>query len=229
MSNFTTFFNNMAKVDLGHQDLDAICNLAQLVVKDDLGRDSIDLITAWTQKNDIYNDLYFAIRPVWLIDTPDDKQVKMRVTFDDGSWYVHMVMDCENGECESWGEKEFNSAELEEQSMPVKFMLEEIHKQYEKRREQENARVAEDIRVAANAKEKMLEHVEAIKQIAKDIGVKLYVDHSLDGTNCLYVVPNTLTMEESDQNEVDLDTIPYIDMDASGFNPNYDHFTRIAK
>ena len=226
MSNFTTFFNNMAKVDLEHQDLDAICNLAQVVVKDDLGIDKNDLITAWAQKNDIYTDFFFALKPGWLIDTPDDKQVKMCVTFVEGSWYVHMVMDCENGECESWGEKEFKHEELEEQSMPVKFMLEEIRKQYNKRLEQENTRTDDDIKVAVMAKEKMLPHVEAIKKIAEEMGVKLYIDRNLDGSNCAYVVSNNLTIEESDKDEVELDTIPYIDFGACGFDSNYDHFTR---
>lgn len=229
MSNFTTFFNNMAKADLGSQDLDAICNLAQVVVKDDLGRDSKALITAWAERNDIYYDFTFALRPDWLVGTPDDKQVKMRVTVDEGTWYVLMVMDCEDGECESWGEKSFKSEELEDKSMPVKFMLGEIHKQYNARLEQENARTDGDIRVAVAAKIKMSEHVEAIKRIAKEAGVKLHVDHSLDGTNCIYLVPDTLTMVESDQDEVELDTIPYIDLEASGFDPNYDHFTRIVK
>lgn len=229
MSIFTTFFDNMAKLDLESHDLDALCSLAKLVVKDDLGSDSKALVTAWAEHNDIYNDFYFALRPDYLVGTPDDKQVKMRVTFDEGTWYVYMVMDCEDGECESWGEQDFKRGELVDKDRPVEFMLEEIHKQYEKRREQENARVDEDIKVAVNAKKKMLEHVDAIKKIAKDMGVKLYVDRSLDGTDCLYVVPNTLTLEESDQDEVDLDTIPYIDMDVNGFDPNYDHFTRIIK
>ena len=229
MSNFTTFFNNMAKMDLEHQDLDALSNLAQLVVKDDLGSDSKSLITAWAEKNDIYYDFSFALRPDYLVGTPDDKQVKMRVTFNDGDWYAYMVMDCENGECESWGEKEFKREELEDKAMPVKFMLEEIRKQYNAKLEQENARTDDDIKIAVKAKKKMIKHIEAINAIAKEMGVKLYVDRNLDGADCIYVVPDTFTMEESDQDEVALDIIPDIDLEVHGFDSNYDHFTRIIK
>jgi hypothetical protein len=135
MSNFTTFFNNMAKLGMRYSDeLYNNSDLAALVVRDDLGIDADSLITSWAINNGQWLDFYFSLRPDWLHDTPDERRVNMCVSIftDKHSWYVRMVID-ETGNIESWGEKEFKSAELEEYSMPVKFMLTEIHKQYEQK------------------------------------------------------------------------------------------------
>lgn len=142
MNNLCTLLNNLSKSNIiAEQNLDDIGNLIATVVRDDLGRDSKSLITNWADSNSDYIDFYFALRPDWLVGTPDDKEVKMCISIDtcDQSWYAHLVMDCEDGEIEDWGEKEFKSAELEEYSMPVKSMLAEIHRQYAQKLHEENS------------------------------------------------------------------------------------------
>lgn len=148
MNNLCTLLSNLSKSNnIAEQNLDDIGNLIATVVRADLNRDSKSLITNWADRNDDYIDFSFALRPDWLDSTPDGKQVKMCISIDtcDQSWYAHMIMDCEDGEIESWGEKAFKSAELEEYSMPVKSMLEEIHAQYDKKLHAENAKSDADL------------------------------------------------------------------------------------
>ena len=125
MNNLCTLLDSISKNPITDQQLDDIGNLIATVVRDDLGTDSKSLITNWADNDGDYIDFYFALRPDWLVGTPDDKQVKMCISIDkcDQSWYAHLVMDCKDGEIEACGEKEFRSAELEEYSMAVKSML----------------------------------------------------------------------------------------------------------
>ena len=231
MNNLCTLLNNLTKNNIiKAQDLDDIGNLIATVVRDDLGRDSKSLITNWADNDGYYIDFYFALRPDWLVGTPDDKQVKMCISIDtcDQSWYAHLVMDCKDGEIESWGEKEFKSAELEEYSMPVKAMLEVIHGQYDKKLHDENAKSDTDLAKAAQVAKKLQKHVDAIKKLCKENNLKIYSDHSLDGTSCLYLVPDNMHCLTDDENGevIDLEKIPYLDFDAMGFDPNYDFFRR---
>jgi hypothetical protein len=223
--------NKLSKSTIIAQQLDDICNLIAIVVRDDLGNDSKSLITNWVQNNGEYLDFFFALRPDWLVGTPDDKQVKMRISIDtcDQSWYAYLVVDCENGEIEAWGEKEFNRAELEEYSMPVKSMLEVIHGQYDKKLHEENAKGMVCLDNAANVVNLLEPHVEAIKKICKENGMNLYVDSSLDGTNSIYVVPDCIGTEDfiDEKDEITTDNIPYIDLNMRGFDSNYDHFMKI--
>ena len=230
MNNLCTLLDSISKNPITDQQLDDIGNLIATVVRDDLGRDSKSLITNWADSNDDYIDFYFTLRPDWLDSTPDDKQVKMCIYIDtcDQSWYAHLVMDCEDGEIESWGEKEFKSAELEEYSMPVKAMLEVIHGQYDKKLHDENAKSDTDLAKAAQVAKKLQKHVDAIKKLCKENNLKIYSDHSLDGTSCLYLVPDNMHCLTDDENGevIDLEKIPYLDFDVMGFDPNYDFFRR---
>ena len=109
MNNLCTLLNNLTKNNIiKAQKLDDLSNLIATVVRDDLGCDSKSLITNWVDDNGDYIDFSFALRPDWLVNTPDDKQVKMRISIDtsDQSWYAYMIMDCEDGEIEDWGEKD---------------------------------------------------------------------------------------------------------------------------
>lgn len=231
MNNLCTLLNNLTKNNIiKAQKLDDLSNLIATVVRDDLGSDAKSLITNWVDDNGEYIDFSFALRPDWLVGTPDDKQVKMRISIDtsDQSWYAHMVMDCEDGEIEDWGEKEFTRAELEEYSMPVKSMIEVIHGQYDKKLQEENAKSDADLDRATQVAKQLKKHVDAIKKLCKENNLKIYSDHSLDGTSCLYLVPENmhcLTDDESGE-VIDLDKIPYLDFDAMGFDPNYDFFRR---
>lgn len=231
MNTLCTLLNNLSKNTVAEQQLDDLCTLVAIVVRDDLN-DSKSLITSWPQDNGQYIDFFFALRPAWLVGTPDDKQVKMCITIDlcEQSWYVHLVMDCEDGEIESWGEKEFKAAELEDYAMPVKTMLEVIHQQYDKKlHEEENAKAESLLDNAANVANLLEPHVEEIKKICKENGVKLFADHSLDGTNCLYVVPDCIDTDDGveEKDEITTDRFPYIDLNARSFDSNYDHFTKI--
>ena len=231
MNNLCTLLNNLTKNNIiKAQNLEDLSNLIATVVRDDLGSDSKSLITNWVEDNGDYIDFYFALRPDWLVGTPDDKQVKMRISIDtcDQSWYAYLIMDCEDGEIESWGEKEFKSAELEEYSMPVKSMLEVIHGQYDKKFQEENAKSDADLDRATQVAKKLQKHVDAIKKLCKENNLKIYSDHSLDGTSCLYLVPDNMHCLTDDENGevIDLEKIPYLDFDAMGFDPNYDFFRR---
>lgn len=230
MNNLCTLLNKLSKSTIIAQQLEDLSNLIATVVRDDLGSDSKSLITNWVEDNDYCLDFFFALRPDWLVGTPDDKQVKMRISIDtcDQSWYAYLIMDCEDGEIEDWGEKEFKRAELEEYSMPVKSMLEVIHGQYDKKFQEENANSDADLDRATQVAKKLQKHVDAIKKLCKENNLKLYSDHSLDGTSCLYLVPDNMHCLTDDENGevIDLEKIPYLDFDAMGFDPNYDFFRR---
>lgn len=231
MNNLCTLLNNLTKNNIiKAQKLEDLSNLIATVVRDDLGSDSKSLITNWVDDNGDYIDFSFALRPDWLVGTPDDKQVKMRISIDtsDQSWYAYLVMDCEDGEIEDWGEKEFKSAELEEYSMPVKSMLEVIHGQYDKKFQEENAKSDADLDRATQVAKKLQKHVNAIKKLCKENNLKIYSDHSLDGTSCLYLVPDNMhcLTDDNSGEVIDLEKIPYLDFDAMGFDPNYDFFRR---
>lgn len=232
MNNLCTLLNNLTKNNIiKAQDLEDLSNLIATVVRDDLGSDSKSLITNWADNNGDYIDFSFALRPDWLVGTPDDKQVKMRISIDtcNQSWYAYLIMDCENGEIEAWGEKEFKSAELEEYSMPVKSMLEVIHGQYDKKLHEENAKGMVWLEKAAQVAKKLAPQVAKINKICKENGMKLYVDRSLDGTNSIFVVPDCIGTEDfiDEKDEITTDNIPYIDLNMRGFDSNYDHFTKI--
>ena len=231
MNNLCTFFNNLAKSEkLNKKDLKDICNLCTAVVKDDLGDYAKFLVTSWYENNDPWIDFNFALRPDWLVGTPDDKQIKMRVSIDlsDNSWYVYMIVDCQDGECEAWGEKEFKPEELESCTECVRYMLIEIHKQYEKKLQEENAKTDADLDKATQVAKQLQKHVDAIKKLCQENKINLYADHSLDGTSCMYLVPDGMhCLDDDDSGEtIDLDKIPYIDFGARGFDPNYDFFHR---
>lgn len=231
MNNLCTLLNNLTKNNIiKAQKLDDLSNLIATVVRDDLGSDSKSLITNWVDDNGDYIDFSFALCPDWLVGTPDDKQVKMRISIDTSnqSWYAYLVMDCEDGEIEDWGEKEFKSADLEEYSMPVKSMLEVIHGQYDKKFQEENAKSDADLDRATQVAKKLQKHVDAIKKLCKENNLKIYSDHSLDGTSCLYLVPDNMhcLTDDNSGEVIDLEKVPYLDFDAMGFDPNYDFFRR---
>ncbi len=232
MNNLCTLLNNLTKNNIiAAQNLEDLSNLIATVVRDDLGRDFMYLITNWVDNNGDYIDFSFALRPDWLVGTPDDKQVKMRISIDtcDQSWYAYLVMDCENGEIEEWGEKEFKSVELEEYSMPVKSMLEVIHGQYDKKLHEENAKGMVWLEKAVQVVKQLAPQVEKINKICKENGMNLYVDRSLDGTNSIYVVPDCIGTDDciTEKDEITTDNIPYIDLNVRSFDSNYDHFTKI--
>lgn len=250
MNNLCTLLNNLSKNAIAVERVDNQCNLISnsnntitmqqlgdlgnliaTVVRDDLGRDSKSLITNWEQNNGEYIDFSFALRPDWLVGTPDDKQVKMRISIDlcDKSWYAYLVMDCENGEIEDWGEKVFKSVELAEYSMPVKSMLEAIHLQYDKKLHEENAKGMVLLEKATQVAKELAPQVDKINKICKENGMKLYVDRSLDGTNSIFVVPDCIDTDDGvdEKDEITTDTIPFIDLNMRGFDSNYDHFTKI--
>ncbi len=239
MNNFSTLFQNLAKLDkteikaLSADDLDRICNLAQSVAMSDLGKDANTLITSWVNDNrPEYLDYFFALKPEWLQDTKDDKQVKLCVSIDIGlrKWYAHMVMDCENGEIEEFGSKDFSSDELAEQSFPFQYMLSKIKEIYDRKAKEETVKCSVELNRARSIAEELLApHVDAIKQICKERNIALFVDHSLDGTNCIHVVPNVIeAWDNKDENtEIPLDDIPFIDLDICSFNSDYDSFHRV--
>ena len=240
MNNFSTLFQNLSKLDeaeikaLSADDIDRICNLAQNVAMSDLGSDASILLTSWVNDNrPWYLDFFFSLKPEWLHDTKDDKQVKLNVSIDlsaRGKWYAHMVMDCEDGEIEEFGDMDFTSAELDEQSFPFQYMLSKIKGIYDGKVNEETAKCSVELNRARSIAEELLApHVDAIKQICKERNLTLFVDHSLDGTNCIRVVPNVIEAwdNEDGNTEIPLDNIPCIDLDLCSFNSDSDSFHRV--
>lgn len=231
MNNFCTFFRNLSTSGrIAKKDLKDISNLAKAVVKDDLGDYAKFLVCHWHEDNDPWIDFNFALRPDWVVGTPDDKQIKMCVTIDlsDNSWYVDMIVDCQDGECEDWGEKEFMPEELESCTECVRHMLIEIHKQYEQKLQEENAKSDADLDRATQVAKQLQQHVDAIKKICKENNINIYADNSFDGESLLYLVPGSMHCLTDDENGevIDLEKIPYLDFDAIGFDPNCDFFRR---
>ena len=233
MNNICTLLNNLSKNNtIMAQDLDDLECLISSVVKVELGDDSFILKESWVENNSPYIDFSFALKPGWLIDTPDDKQVKMRLSIDisDQSWYAYMVMDCENGECESWGEKEFNRGELETYGKPIQYMLTEIRQLYKKRLNEENAQVDNALKKALDVSKTLLEpHILEIRKICKEHGLTLYADHNIESSNCFRVVPDSIEPGELEegQEEIPEDNIPYIDFGALSFDSSYDFFRKV--
>lgn len=227
MNNLCTLMDNLSRNDITAQPLDNLSSLIASVVRDDLGGASESLITNWVHDNGGYIDFFFALRPDWLVGTHDDKQVKMRISIDksDKSWYAYLVMDCEDGEIESWGEREFNRDELGGCCRPVTYMLDVVHGQYEKKLWEENAKASTRLISAATVAERLSPHVDAIKKICKENGVKLFSD----GTSCLYVVPDCMDTvgTVSDDDEISLGRFPFIDLGVKKFDPNYDRFVAV--
>lgn len=197
MNNLCTLLGSLSKNPIANQQLDDLGNLIATVVRADLGDDSKSLITNWAENNGDYIDFSFALRPDWLVGTPDDKQVVMRISIDtcDQSWYAHLVMDCESGEIDEWGEREFNRSELEEYSMPVKSMLEVIHGQYDKKLHEEDTKDEAWLANKRNAVKLVKQHVVEIKKICKDNELNIYADCQLDGeiSKSLWDIIRTLT------------------------------------
>ena len=82
---------------------------------------------------------------------------------------------------------------------------------------------------ATQVAKQLATHVDKINKICKQNGMNLYVDHNLDGTNSIYVVPDCIDTEDciDEEDEITTDSIPCIDLNARGFDSNYDHFTKI--
>jgi hypothetical protein len=108
-------------------------------------------------------------------------------------------------------------------------MLEVIHEQYDKKLHEENAKSDADLAKAAQVAKKLAPQVAKINKICKENGMKLYVDCNLDGTNCIFVVPDCIGTEDfiDEKDEITTDNIPYIDLNMRGFDSNYDHFMKI--
>ena len=82
---------------------------------------------------------------------------------------------------------------------------------------------------AAQVAKQLAPQVDKINKICKENGMKLYVDRRLDGTNSVYVVPDCIGTDYgvNAKDEITIDNIPYIDLNARGFDSNYDHFAKI--
>lgn len=214
----------MAKQATKGAELDNILETVKLAIKAEPG---IDLTAAWAENNSTYLDFRFAFAPGWAIDGHEVK-MSLSVSTEEQSWYVNMVVDCEDGEIEAWGHLDMNQQELEPLSCPVSHMLEVIHGQYEEKLREENAKDDTLLGTAANVAKLLEPHVEAIKKICKDNGMTLFADCSLDGTTCMYVVPDCVDASDRvpEGKEITTDRIPYIDLNAVKFDPNYDHFTK---
>ena len=213
MSLFTTTFNNLAQLDekIINNDRSNIRELAQAIVRTELGRDADALITSWAEGNTPWIDFFFALKPDWLKHSTNDKQIKMRVSIDTGehTWYTYLAMDCEDGECEAYGEKEFHPEELETLSKP---------------REDDKDK---DLKVAEKVANRIKTHVDAINKICKENNIQIYTDNALDSCHSHFLVPKSIEpVEAVCDNEIPLDQFPSFDFDGKWFDSSYDAFVR---
>lgn len=242
MNQFYTMFQNLSKMDggeikkLSKADLNSIKNLAAVVIKDDISPDEIRLVTSWANDNRPaapYIDFYFALRPYWLKGTPDDKQIKMCVTINTetrGEWWVKLVMDCVDGEIESWGEAEFKPNDLLPLTKCIRHMINPIQDQYLKQLNEENAKQNNDLKAVAEIVKSLIEpHADEIKRICKEHNITLYADHNIEGSNCFRALPNYIEPGELEdgQEEIPEDAIPFIDFGALSFDSSYDFFRKV--
>lgn len=172
-----------------------------------------------------YLDFRITTKPTWCCGT-DEVQIVLSVNSDDASWYVRAFVDDSDGPKEEWGEAKFKPEDLDDTEFPFMRILGTIHTQYEAMLVKERITMEDDLKAVLDVKQKMEPHVQAIKDIAKAAGVKLYVDRNIEGSNVTYLVPSTFADDAPDKTEVKLECIPFIDFGAHGFDSAYDTFTR---
>lgn len=181
--------------------------------------------TVWAENNLTYLDYNIAVKPEWLTR---DHEICIRISVDieQETWYALALVDCADGPIEDWGCRQFSADELRDESSPIMYMVNALNETYNKRLDEENGKENEVIKKAVEARKLMDKHVDAIKKIAKDMHVNLYIDLNLNGANLVYVVPDNVSTEEAEGDSIDMNTLPYLDFDAHEFNSDYDTFTR---
>ena len=230
MNNLATLATTLAHMDADYKkglkgvSLEHVCSLARSTVNTSLP----NLVkTAWAENNGTYLDFRMALKPLWC---RDDHELKMSISVstEDNSWYVAMVVDGKGGELESWGNANFNQAEVESFQFPIAEMVNRIHAQYDDKLRKELAKAEPELKKASEAASLLVPHVEAIKKICKEHGITLYADHGLDSSNCMYVIPQGIQcLADKVIDPIDLDIIPYLDFGARGFEPSTDFFYKV--
>lgn len=172
-----------------------------------------------------YLDFRLHVKPTWCGGS-DEVQIVLSVDSVDASWYVRAFVDDSDGPKEDWGEAEFKPEDLDDSEFPFMRILDTIHTKYKAMLVKERITIEDDLKAVLDAKQKMEPHVQAIKDIAKAAGVKLYVDRNIAGSDVTYLVPKTFADDKPDNTEVKLECIPFIDFGAHGFDSAYDTFTR---
>lgn len=218
MNKLSSIANLIARMDPGakkgtqRDDLDNYLMLVKAVIDDEIKTDA-----SYADNNVTYFDFTFSVRPDWLMEDHDVK-VNLAVSTEEPDWYVLMVVDCPDGELESWGNLTLTRSELEPVSCPVQYMLDRLHAMYSKKREESVKQYGQGLKEAADAIEPLLEQV---RNVCKEHKVKLWFDRNIDGSNALMVLPEDAYADESGQT-VDMDSVPYLDMGIVGFDSNYD-------
>ncbi len=156
MNNLATFANILAHLDGNYkasvgngkeheEDLDNITNLVQTLFAQEHPDIKDAVITSWGENNVTYIDISVALKPEWCKWSKDDHQVKARLSIDleTNSWYMTMVVDCNDGEIEDWGSVEFTSKEVEAEQFPVTAMLNKVREKYDARKAEYDRHIAE--------------------------------------------------------------------------------------
>lgn len=157
MNNLATFANVLAHLDedykaaLGNStkhkdDLDNITNLVQALFAQEHPDIKDAVVTSWGENNITYIDIRVALKPEWCKWSKDDHQVKTQLSIDlenPGSWYMMMVVDCNDGEIEDWGTVEFTSKQVEAEQFPVTAMLNKVREKYDARKAEYDKHIAE--------------------------------------------------------------------------------------
>lgn len=232
MTNFVTLMDGIAS-DKGilSKRFEDLLRLIRLVVNDDLDGTEDSLVGSWVDQDDTCVDFYIALRPAWLVGAPDNRQVKTCVTVDteSRSWSVRMVVDCEDGEIESWGEVNFGRDEVKEYVTPIQEMLDTIRGQYDRKLWEENSKAGKTlVSGAVEVSGRIAKHAEAIRRICKKSGVRLYVDRSLENGPVVRVVPDGLSVASRRDGGAGIPaaSFPRVDLELLFYNSEHDKFGR---
>ena len=234
MSNFYSMAQTISRMGgfykeaLKGDELDNLGNLVQGVVTGEQPNLKDVVVTSWAENNGIYLDFSLALKPEWVIK---DHEVKMTlsVATDCEDWYVSMVVDCADGEIESWGCKCFSQEQIATMAWPVGSMLGEIRKQYMDMLEKERAKeIPGEIMAGVSAAAVEISiHVDEIKKICREKGVKLWIDRNIDGMPTALVLPDTATISDNKDDFVrvyDEEKLPEIGFGFGTYDSGIDYF-----
>ena len=218
MNKLSSIANLIARMDPGAKkgtqraDLDNYLMLVKAVIDDEIKTEA-----AYADNNATYFDFTFSVRPDWLMEGHEVK-VNLAVSTEEPDWYVLMVVDCPDGELETWGNLTLARPDLEPVSCPVQYMLDRIHDMYNRKREESSGKYMDQLNMAKIDLEPL---ADKIRELCKAHKVKLWFDSNIEGGNGLMVIPDDAYADESGE-KVDTDNVPYLDMGIVGFDSNYD-------
>ena len=179
--------------------------------------------TVWAENNGTYLDFRAGLVPDWVIYGHEVK-FSLSVSTEDNSWYLAAVVDCPDGEIESWGSTTAEKNVVQEWVNPVNAILEEIKVTYLNKKQHLLAEEDPDLVKATEVADQLRPLVEQIKTICANNNMTLWFDRAIDGGTDLMVLPEDTIWPDAPNELVsyDYDKIPTVDLEIQGFDSNYD-------